>query len=107
MRVLVTGLGTFWGGRLAQHLEADPAVELVVGVDIDEPKLPLGGRKFDVFVTLYTSRRRSMVRDPPMRSDLLILKSSRRMDGPCIEPGSVFPAVNCGCSANAAVLNQR
>ena len=23
-RVLVTGLATFWGGRLAQALEADP-----------------------------------------------------------------------------------
>ena len=24
-RVLVTGLATFWGGRVAQALEADPA----------------------------------------------------------------------------------
>ena len=33
MRILVTGLGTFWGSRIAQALEQRPDVELVVGVD--------------------------------------------------------------------------
>jgi UDP-glucose 4-epimerase len=46
MRVLVTGLGTFWGSRLAQQLEADPNVELVVGVDTREPQLPLERTEF-------------------------------------------------------------
>lgn len=46
MRVLVTGLGTFWGSRLAQVLESDPAVELVVGVDTREPRLPLERTEF-------------------------------------------------------------
>jgi UDP-glucose 4-epimerase len=32
-RVLVTGLGTFWGGLVAQALEADPGVEVIVGLD--------------------------------------------------------------------------
>jgi UDP-glucose 4-epimerase len=40
-RVLVTGLGTFWGGRVAQHLEADPTVEVIVGLDREEPSVPL------------------------------------------------------------------
>src|SRR6478752_2210074 len=40
-RVLVTGLGTFWGGRLAQALEDDPSVEVIVGLDIEEPKVEL------------------------------------------------------------------
>ncbi len=40
-RVLVTGLGTFWGGRVAQALEADPGVEIIVGLDIHEPKVEL------------------------------------------------------------------
>ena len=31
-RVLITGLSTFWGGRLAQELERDEAVETVIGV---------------------------------------------------------------------------
>ena len=29
-RVLVTGLGTFWGGRIAQALEADPTVDVII-----------------------------------------------------------------------------
>ena len=35
-RILVTGLGTYWGSRIAQALEHDPGVELVVGVDRSE-----------------------------------------------------------------------
>ena len=30
-RVLITGLSTYWGGRLAQALERDPDVEVIVG----------------------------------------------------------------------------
>ena len=41
MRVLVTGLGTFWGSRLAQQLEQRDDVEIVVGLDTTEPRLPL------------------------------------------------------------------
>jgi UDP-glucose 4-epimerase len=40
-RVLVTGLGTFWGGRVAQALESDPDVEIIVGLDTDEPTVEL------------------------------------------------------------------
>src|SRR3954452_22349689 len=40
-RVLVTGLGTFWGGRVAQALEKDPNVEMIVGLDAEEPKIEL------------------------------------------------------------------
>ena len=40
-RVLVTGLGTFWGGRVAQRLEADPSVEVIVGLDREEPTVAL------------------------------------------------------------------
>ena len=36
-RVLVTGLGTFWGGRVAKALEADPTVDVIVGLDTREP----------------------------------------------------------------------
>ncbi|HTO01455.1 MAG TPA: NAD-dependent epimerase/dehydratase family protein [Microthrixaceae bacterium] len=40
-RVLVTGLGTFWGGRVAQALEADPNVDVIVGLDVFEPTVEL------------------------------------------------------------------
>jgi UDP-glucose 4-epimerase len=45
-RILVTGLGTYWGSRIAQHLEGDPGVELVVGVDTRDPRLPLEKTEF-------------------------------------------------------------
>jgi UDP-glucose 4-epimerase len=40
-RILVTGIGTFWGGRTAQIIEQDPSVEVVVGLDTRAPTVPL------------------------------------------------------------------
>ncbi len=40
-RVLITGLGTFWGGRLAQAIENEPDVDVVIGLDTEEPKVRL------------------------------------------------------------------
>ncbi|MDQ3941328.1 MAG: NAD-dependent epimerase/dehydratase family protein [Actinomycetota bacterium] len=44
-RVLITGVSRFLGLRLAKRLEDDDSVEAVVGVDIDEPPVPL--KKFE------------------------------------------------------------
>jgi UDP-glucose 4-epimerase len=40
-RVLITGVSTYWGGRLAQALERDPDVEVIVGVSPDDPTCEL------------------------------------------------------------------
>jgi UDP-glucose 4-epimerase len=40
-RVLITGLSTFWGGLLAQALEQDPTVDVIVGLDTSEPEVEL------------------------------------------------------------------
>lgn len=40
-RVLVTGLSTYWGGLIAQALEADPDVEVIIGLDTREPRVKL------------------------------------------------------------------
>lgn len=45
-RILITGLSTYWGGRLAQALEQDPAVEAVIGVDKRPPKVALERTEF-------------------------------------------------------------
>jgi UDP-glucose 4-epimerase len=45
-RILVTGLGSYWGGRIAQRLENEPGVDLVVGVDTSDPMLPLEKTEF-------------------------------------------------------------
>ncbi|MGK2955360.1 MAG: NAD-dependent epimerase/dehydratase family protein [Solirubrobacterales bacterium] len=36
-RVLVTGLSTYWGGRLAAALETNPEIDVIIGVDSSEP----------------------------------------------------------------------
>ena len=40
-RVLITGLSTYWGGRLAQTLERDPDTEVIVGVSPGDPTCEL------------------------------------------------------------------
>jgi UDP-glucose 4-epimerase len=40
-RILITGLSTFWGGRLAQALEREPEVEAIIGIDRRPPKVEL------------------------------------------------------------------
>jgi UDP-glucose 4-epimerase len=40
-RILITGLDTFWGGRMAQALESDPDVEMILGMGTREPSVPL------------------------------------------------------------------
>ena len=46
MRILLTGIGTFFGSRLAQTLEKDPAVDLILALDTREPVLPLEQTEF-------------------------------------------------------------
>jgi UDP-glucose 4-epimerase len=46
LRVLITGIGTFWGSRVAQELEGRPDVEVVVGLGTEEPSLPLERTEF-------------------------------------------------------------
>jgi UDP-glucose 4-epimerase len=45
-RVLITGLSTYWGGRLARELEADEAIETIIGVDRTPPKVELQRTEF-------------------------------------------------------------
>jgi UDP-glucose 4-epimerase len=45
-RILITGLSTYWGGRLAQALEQDPDIETIIGIDRRPPKLALERTEF-------------------------------------------------------------
>jgi UDP-glucose 4-epimerase len=40
-RVLVTGLSSFWGGKLAQALERDASIETIIGVSPEDPTCEL------------------------------------------------------------------
>src|SRR5687767_15768963 len=45
-RVLITGVSRFLGLRLAKRLEDDPTIDHVVGVDLEEPPVPVKGMEF-------------------------------------------------------------
>ena len=45
-RVLITGLSTFWGGRLARAVEQKPEVEAIIGVDNRDPTVELERTEF-------------------------------------------------------------
>lgn len=45
-RVLITGLSTYWGGRLAQALESFAEIEAIVGVDTQDPTRELERTEF-------------------------------------------------------------
>jgi UDP-glucose 4-epimerase len=45
-RVLITGLDSFWGGRMAQALESDPEVEMILGMGTKEPSVALERTEF-------------------------------------------------------------
>ncbi|MGA2835458.1 MAG: NAD-dependent epimerase/dehydratase family protein [Acidimicrobiales bacterium] len=45
-RILITGLDTFWGGRMAQAFEAKPDVEMILGLGTSDPRVPLERTEF-------------------------------------------------------------
>jgi UDP-glucose 4-epimerase len=45
-RILITGLSSYVGGRLAQTLERDPEVEALIGVDLHDPRHELQRTEF-------------------------------------------------------------
>jgi len=45
-RILITGLSSWWGGRLAQTLEAQADVETIIGVDGEDPRHALDRTEF-------------------------------------------------------------
>src|SRR3954465_5647072 len=59
-RILITGVSTFWGGRLAQAIERDPSVEAVNGVSAEDPTCELERTEFVRVGTQHARLRRSV-----------------------------------------------
>ena len=57
-RILVTGLSTYWGGRLAQTLERDPGVDVIVGVSPSDPTCELTRTEYVRVGTQHTLLKR-------------------------------------------------
>jgi UDP-glucose 4-epimerase len=45
-RILVTGADTFWGGRMIQALEADPSMDVILGMGARTPSVPFERAEF-------------------------------------------------------------
>jgi UDP-glucose 4-epimerase len=45
-RILITGVSSFWGGRLAQAIERDRGVDAIIGVGTEDPTCELGRTEF-------------------------------------------------------------
>ncbi len=57
-RILVTGVSSFWGGKLAQALERDERVETIIGVSPEDPTLELERTEFVRVGTQHALLRR-------------------------------------------------
>ena len=57
-RILVTGVSSFWGGRLAQALERDNDVEAIIGVSPEDPVVELERTEFVRVGTQHALLRR-------------------------------------------------
>ncbi len=85
MRVLVTGLSTYWGGRVAQVLEQRPDADVVVGLDTRDPRLPLERTEFvraDSTHSILARIVRAAQIDTVVHTHLIVdstITSSRRM----------------------------
>jgi UDP-glucose 4-epimerase len=59
-RILITGLSSYLGGRLAQRLEREPAVQALIGVDTEDPRHELQRTEFVRVDTEHALLRRIM-----------------------------------------------
>src|SRR5213596_1361075 len=57
-RILVTGLSTYWGARLARELEQNPDIEAIIGVDSADPAGELERTEFVRVGTQHALLRR-------------------------------------------------
>jgi len=100
-RILITGLSTYWGGRLAQALERDPEVETVIGIDRRPPKVALERTEFVQVSDAHSLIRRIVdaaeidtVVDTRLVTDSIITTSRRAHENNVIGTMNVLAA--CG-----------
>jgi UDP-glucose 4-epimerase len=94
-RILITGLATYWGGRMARALEADPDVEVIIGLDTTEPTVALERTEFvrtDENFSLLTRIVRATQVDTIIHAALVV--DSTRMGDRRIHEQNVIGTIN-------------
>jgi len=101
-RVLITGIGSFWGGRVAQALEADPDVEMIVGLGVEEPQVPLERTEYvraDQSYSILSRIVRATRVDTILHTFLVV--DSTRMSGRHLHEVNVIGTMNLLAAAGA------
>lgn len=108
-RILITGLSTYWGGRVAQALERRADVDVVVGLDKSEPVVALERTEFvrtdDTFSLLARIVGATQV-DTVIHAGLVV--DSTRMGDRRIHENNVIGTINllaALASADSAVTS--
>jgi UDP-glucose 4-epimerase len=102
-RVLITGLSSFWGGRLAQALERDPSVETIVGLDTRAPTVRLQRTDFvraDESYSILSRLVRATQVDTVLHTFLVV--DSTRMSGRALHEINVIGTMNLLAAAGSA-----
>ena len=102
-RVLVTGLSTFWGGRVAQALERDPTVEVIIGLDTEEPTVELERTEYvraDQSYSILSRLVQATQVDTVLHTFLVV--DSTRSRGRALHEGNVIGTMNLLAAAGAA-----
>ncbi|MCZ7535230.1 MAG: NAD-dependent epimerase/dehydratase family protein [Acidimicrobiia bacterium] len=102
MRILLTGLSTFWGGRLAQALEARDDVEVIVGVDTRDRRVPLERTEFvrcDSTFSILTRIVAATQVDTVLHTHLVV--DSTRAGGRALHEINVIGTMNLLAAAGA------
>src|SRR3954447_7662866 len=100
-RILITGLSSYWGGRLAQALESFPEVEAIIGVDSREPPRELErteyvkvGTQHSLLQRIVTAAEIDTVIDTRLVVDSLTMSRSRAHENNVIGTMNILAA--CG-----------
>jgi UDP-glucose 4-epimerase len=102
-RILLTGLHTFWGGRVAQALEENPDVEMLLGMGTESPTVELERTEFvrtDQSYSLLARIVRATEVDTIVHTFLALDSSS--MSGRALHETNVIGTMNLLAAAGAS-----
>ncbi len=101
-RILITGIGTFWGGRVAQALETDPDVEVIVGLDEQAPRVELERTEYvraDSAYSILARLVRATQVDTVVHTHLVV--DSRKMPARAVHEVNVIGTMNLLAAVSA------
>ncbi len=101
-RVLITGLDTFWGGRMAQALESDPEFDMILGMGTGTPTVPLERTEYvraDQAYSILSRIVRATQVDTIVHTFLVV--DSTRVSGRALHEINVIGTMNLLAAAGA------